>query len=66
MKNLYCVLTWVVAIIGILMLLAGGIVYFVPDFLGIHYWYSVYYASQPLFILAILLLLASRKECKKE
>lgn len=66
MKNYYCILTWIFAIIGILMILVAGIAYLIPGFGGVQYWYNVYYASQPLFVLAILLLLASRKECKKE
>jgi len=66
MKNLYCILTWIFAIMGILMILIGGIVYLSPGFLGVQAWYNVYYASQPLLVVAILLLLAKHKDCKNQ
>jgi len=51
---------------GILLILIGGISYFSPGFLGVQNWVNAYYASQPLLVVAILLLLAKHKDCKNQ
>jgi hypothetical protein len=66
MKNLYCILTWIFAVMGILLILIGGIAYLSPGFLGVQNWVNAYYASQPLLVVAILFLLAKHKDCKNQ
>jgi len=66
MKKLFCVLSWLSGLAGIALMLIGGIKFLMgTEFLGIKNWENVYYPAYNFLLLAILLLLASRGECKK-
>lgn len=67
MKKLFCVLSWLSGLFGVAMMLIGCIKFILgTEFLGIKNWGNVYYPAYNFLLLAILLLLASRGDCKKQ
>jgi hypothetical protein len=67
MKKLFCVLSWLSGLFGVGMMLIGCIKFILgTEFLGIKNWENVYYPAYNFLLLAILLLLASRGDCKKQ
>jgi hypothetical protein len=66
MKKIFCVLSWLSGLLGVGMMLLGSIKFILgTEFLGVKNWENAYYPAYNFLLLAILLLLASRGECKK-
>lgn len=66
MKKLFCILSWLTGLFGAILMLLGGIIFVMQHpFMGIKNWENVFYPAYNFLLLAVLLLLASRGECKK-
>lgn len=66
MKKVFCVLAWLNGLVGAGLMLLGGITFLVGhEILTIKNWENAFYPAYNFLLLAILLLLASRGECKK-
>jgi len=66
MKKLFCILSWLSGLFGIALMVLGGVKFILEiEFLGIKNWQNVFYPAYNFLLLAILLLLASREDCKK-
>lgn len=66
MKKMFCVIAWISGVIGIVLMLVGGIRFFTENpFLGIKNWDNAFYPAYNFLLLSLLMVVASRQECKK-